>query len=126
MKALFLLFLTCLSISSDLFAKTYYVSPSGLSGNNGNSFSSAKDFNSALSMVVAGDSILLEGGTYTIPIATADSINSILFTKSGVAGNPICVVAYKNSQAIFDFSFPYPGRVKDCVGINVYRTLLYF
>ncbi|WNG20236.1 pectate lyase [Cystobacter fuscus] len=99
-------------------AKTYYVSPTGKPTNTGAGFNSAWDFKTALAAVVAGDTILLQGGTYALPY-TPGAKNTIDFTKSGQADKRITVSSYNNARAVFDFSFPAQAWVQDSFGFYV-------
>ncbi|WNG41967.1 pectate lyase [Archangium minus] len=106
------------SATTAVAAKTYYVSPTGKSTNTGASFNSAWDFKTALAAAVAGDTILLQGGTYSIPY-TPGAKNTLAFTKSGQPGKPITVSSYNNARAVFDFSFPAQAWVQDSYGFYV-------
>ncbi|MBN1307917.1 MAG: right-handed parallel beta-helix repeat-containing protein [Chitinispirillaceae bacterium] len=101
----------CTAIATVLVsAATLYVTPSGTSGNDGKSFASALNYSTALSRAVAGDTILLQGGTYTVPY-NASKKNTIVLSKSGSAGKPISMIADNNSRAIFNFSYPNNSKV---------------
>ena len=96
---------------------TYYVTPTGKPTNDGRSFATAMDYATALSLVVAGDTVLLQAGTY--PVAyKAGAKNSIVFSKSGQNGKPIRFAA-NSGQALFDFSFPDQEWVQDSYGFTV-------
>lgn len=104
--------------------RTYYVTPSGSASNDGTSFASAMDFSTARSRVVAGDTILLQAGTY--PIAyVADTKNTITFSQTGEANDPIRVVV-EGGRAKFDFSFPEQAWVQDGYGFFVTGSHWYF
>lgn len=116
---------TSLFLLSSLFCRTYFVSPTGNSSNSGLSFSTAKDFSSAMSLVTTGDSILLRGGTYTVPYVSGVK-NGIIFSKSGQEGKPIFVVAHQSARAIFDFSYPTYEWLQDDFGFDVRGSYWYF
>jgi hypothetical protein len=90
-------FLLLLALSyTSVFATTYYVSPTGSSSNSG-TISSPLSFSAAIGKsLVAGDSVILRGGTYNFN-------STVSFSKSGSAGNLLHIVAYKFEVPIFDF-----------------------
>jgi len=85
-----------ISLNSYIFSTTYYVSPTGLSTNSG-SISIPLSFSTATSKtLVAGDSLIFRGGTYSFSSTQS-------FSRSGIAGNLIHYVAYQSEIPIFDF-----------------------
>jgi hypothetical protein len=108
-----------------LSGNTYHVTNTGLSANSGISFAEAMDFSTALSAVSAGDSILMKAGTYTVPYI-ADEKNTITLSKSGSTNNPISIVGYNDSIAVFDFSFPSQQWVQDSYGFDLTGSYWYF
>jgi hypothetical protein len=76
-------------------AKIYYVSPSGSDANTGILSAPLKTITAALNKAVAGDTILIRGGTYY------DKIN---FPKSGTADRIITVKAYPGEKPVIDGS----------------------
>lgn len=66
--------------------------------------STVGEFTSALSGVVAGDTVLLQGGTYTMPY-NASAKNSISIASAGQKEKVISVIVENNKRAIFDFSY---------------------
>lgn len=116
MKKTLLLFLAFVSIEA--FSTTYFVSPTGKSTNNGKSFATAKDIISAIPLAKAGDSVLLQGGTYKIAYTTGVA-NTIKLSQSGVSGDPIYLVSYNNSKAILDFSVPENTYVDKGYGFDL-------
>ena len=73
-----------------LGATTYYVSLSGDDGWSGTSPDSAwRHIEYAASVVVAGDSILVDSGSYTD--------EHVVFANSGFSGNPIVLTAYNDT-----------------------------
>lgn len=112
----------CNNISA---TKTYYVSRNGSPTANGSSFSTAMDINTALAAVTAGQMLLLEPGTYTVPY-TAGTANTIKLAKSGTASAPISVVAANCGRAIIDFSFPDQEWIQDSYGFSLTGNYWYF
>ena len=104
--------------------RIYYVSPTGSSTADGTSFASALDFMTARSLAAAGDTLLLEPGTYEIPYQ-ADTKNTIELAQVGAEGEPIRVVG-DGGRAEFDFSFPEQAWVQDSVGFLVTGSHWYF
>lgn len=105
--------------------KTYYVSRNGSANGDGNSFASAMNLITALAAVTAGQMLLLEPGTYTVPY-TAGVANTIKLSKSGTASAPIRVVAANCGRAVIDFSFPEQQWVQDSFGISLTGSYWYF
>lgn len=105
--------------------KTYYVSRNGSANADGSSFTKAMDLTSALAAVSAGQQLLLEPGTYSVPY-TAGVANTIKLTKSGTASAPISVVAANCGRAIIDFSFPEQAWVQDSFGLSLTGSYWYF
>jgi hypothetical protein len=96
---------SCEGETSGLSAsKIYYVTPTG--SGNGTSFSSAMSLGAALATVGAGEMVLLEPGTYVIPVVSSSERNTIELLKSGTADAPIYLVAANCGRALFDFSYP--------------------
>lgn len=118
MKKGIITFLFCLIITAAFSQTTYYVTPTGSSSNSGASFALAKDLRSALTKVIAGDSIILQSGTYTIAY-TAGAANTITLAQSGTASKMITVCAETNKIATIDFSFPEFMWVQDSYGLEL-------
>ena len=74
---------------------TYYVSINGSDANAGTSNAPFKNINTALGKVVAGDTVLVRGGTYH------EQIN---FLKSGTSEKNIIVKAYPGEKPVIDGS----------------------
>lgn len=106
-------------------SKTYFVSRNGTANGSGSSFASPLDLTSALAAVSAGQMILLEPGTYTVPY-TAGVANTIKLTKSGTASAPINMVAANCGRAVIDFSFPDQEWVQDSFGFSLTGSYWYF
>lgn len=105
--------------------KTFYVSRNGSANADGSSFSAAMDIKTALAAVGAGQMLLLEPGTYTVPY-TAGVANTLKLTKSGTATAPIRVVAANCGRAIIDFGFPEQEWIQDSYGISLTGSYWYF
>jgi hypothetical protein len=112
-------FVVLICLSTALFAQgnAIYASPAGVASNSGASPSSPIDFPSAVNKAVAGDTILLEPGTYAIAFVEGRR-NTIVFAASGAESAPIRVIA-SGAGATFDFSFPEKTWVQDSVGFAV-------
>ena len=126
MKALIFLstFIACCFSSNWVFAKSIYVTPNGSASANGSSFTTAVKFSSALEVAQAGDSILLQGGTYLVPYLEGGK-NTIVLARSGEDGKPIYLVSYNNTKAIFDFQFPEHKWTQDSYGFYVTGSYWY-
>jgi hypothetical protein len=74
-------------------------------------------FAAALAKAGAGDTILLQPGTYAVAY-TAGAKNTITFGKAGLDGSPITIQG-DGGRAVFDFSFPEGAWVQDSVGFKV-------
>ncbi len=98
--------------------KILYVTPTGSPNADGTSFGSAMDFTTAMNAMGPGEVVLLEPGTYSIPY-TADTKNTLVFSRSGQQGAPLSVVAANCGRAVFDFSFPEQAWVQDSYGFYV-------
>ncbi len=96
---------SCEGEASGLSASAvYYVTPNG--SGDGSSFSSGMSLEAALTAVEAGEMVLLQPGTYSIPVVSSSQRNTILLSKSGREGAPIYLVAANCGRALFDFSYP--------------------
>ena len=94
MKKTLYSFLIFSLISFSGYATTYYVSPTGTGTG---TLASPMSFSSISGKsLVAGDSLIFRGGTYSFSASQS-------FSKSGVTGNLIHYVAYKSEIPIFDF-----------------------
>lgn len=126
MKIFTLGILLCLHLATQVaFSKTYYVSTTGKPNNDGNSFTTALNFEKAITLVVPGDNIILQGGTYIIPFVTGKK-NTIGFATSGTVEKPIRVTVFNNLHAIFDFSYPKQEWIQDGVGFSITGSYWYF
>ncbi len=89
------LILVLLSTSS-VSAASYYVSLSGSDSNNGSQFAPFKTFNKSMSVLGAGDTLYINGGTYT------ESLN---VNKSGNAGAPITIRGVAGQNVVIDAEY---------------------
>ncbi|NTV31001.1 hypothetical protein HGA91_03430 [candidate division WWE3 bacterium] len=76
---------------------TYYMSPSGIDTNPGTSAQPVKTLKKALSLVQAGDTVIIRNGTYK-------EIVDLTLTTKGTANAPITVKGETPGQALFDAS----------------------
>lgn len=121
----FIFFCIQLVISASMLqAKNYYITPSGSTGNDGSSFAKAIQLQKAIGLAVAGDSLILQGGTYAIAY-TAGSKNTIKLAQLGQSGKPIVFTSYQNSKAIIDFSFPEHQWVQSSYGFDLTGSYWY-
>lgn len=78
--------------TSSWAATTYYVANNGSDGNTGTSINAPmRTIHRAMAKVVAGDTVLVRGGTYR---------ESIYADRGGAAGNPVTVSAYQDEVPI--------------------------
>lgn len=73
-------------------AATYYIAATGNDSNPGTLASPWATVQKAADTMVAGDTAIVEDGTYVTP--------EVVFRKSGAAGNPITLIAQNKWQAI--------------------------
>lgn len=102
--------------ASGTFANTYWAAPTGKSGNAGTQ-AAPYDLVTAIKTLAAGDSLLLEKGTYSIPY-TAGAKNSLVCAVKATQAAPI-VVRTPTGRASFDFGFPEDTYVQDSYGISL-------
>jgi len=110
---------------SEAFGTTYFVSPTGKSSNDGKSFAAAKDLISAIPLAKAGDSLLLQAGTYNIAYKDGTA-NTIKISQSGASGNPIYIGTLNNTRAVIDFSYPEHEWIDKGYGFDVTGSYWYF
>ncbi|MEN3070383.1 right-handed parallel beta-helix repeat-containing protein [Uliginosibacterium sediminicola] len=106
-------------------SKVYYVTPAAPAGGDGRSFAAPMPLRDALERVGAGEMILLQPGTYSVPY-TAGARNTIVLAKSGRADAPIYMVAAQCGRAVIDFSFPEQAWVQDSFGFLLSGSYWYF
>lgn len=97
-------------------AATYWAAPAGKAANAG-SKSAPLDLVSGIKKLAAGDSLLLEAGTYSIPY-TAGAKNSLVCAIKATQAEPI-VVRSPSGRATFDFGFPEDTYEQDSYGISL-------
>jgi len=102
--------------TSGAFATTYWAAPTGKAGNAGTQ-AAPYDVVTAIKKLAAGDSLLLEKGTYSIPY-TSGAKNSLVCAVKATQAAPI-VVRSPTGRAIFDFGFPEDTYVQDSYGISL-------
>src|SRR6185503_4954386 len=96
-------------------ANTYYIAPTTSGTPNGSSDHPFTSFSTAISTAVAGDTIYVRGGTYTL-----SSTISIGSSKNGTAANPYNLLAYPSETPILDFrNEPYSASNSGMKGINL-------
>jgi hypothetical protein len=93
-------------------AHVYYVSPGGYDGNSGQSVAQAfRTIGHCAQVVVAGDTCLLESGTYHETVTPA---------TSGTAEQPITFTADAGAQPVIDGADPISGTWTQVGSTNVY------
>ncbi|WP_255950003.1 right-handed parallel beta-helix repeat-containing protein [Streptomyces odontomachi] len=94
----------------------YYVAPNGSDSAAGTQSAPWASIAHAQSVVGAGDTVYVRGGTYAYTHGTkscasqTDRIDAITLNKSGSSGSPIQYLAYQGEKPVFDFS----GMKDDC------------
>lgn len=103
-RILFVLLLAIVPAHSVWSATTYYVATNGNDSNSGTSLSSPfKTIQRAMNRAVAGDTVLIRGGTYREQVEVTVS--------GGTATNPIYVSAYSTELPVIKGSDVVPGWV---------------
>jgi len=100
-RVLLSIFIVFLSIFS--FGATYYLAPTGNDTNAGTISSPWATLNKVWTVLKAGDTVYLRGGTY------AFNTQQSLRGKSGTSGNLINILAYPNETPILTKSSSYPA-----------------
>jgi hypothetical protein len=100
--------------TTSIFAKTLYIATNGNDANAGTIAAPLSTLGKAQSMVSAGDTVFIRGGTYKITegqIARKYSIWSYVFdmSKSGTAQRRICYYGYEDERPVFDLSDVKPA-----------------
>jgi hypothetical protein len=109
---LFILFAVCPAYCTD-----YYVAPNGNDSNDGSIDHPFKTIDHAVSLIAAGGTIYLRGGTHSY-------VNKISISNSGSAGNLITMQNYQNETVILDYSGePYGSSYR---GINMGGSYWHF
>lgn len=126
---LFSLNVICFLLISNTAGKTIYVSPSGSSSNDGSAFSKGYDIITGISKAFAGDTVLLEGGKYTIPYNSSRK-NTITISISGQSEKNISIMGENNKIAEIDFSYPDNSKILNSsitsIGLEVTGSYLNF
>ncbi|MFT3734736.1 MAG: right-handed parallel beta-helix repeat-containing protein [Rhodocyclaceae bacterium] len=116
----------CGTETSNLTAsKVIYVTPSASSSGAGTSFSAPMSLSAALSSVSAGQMVLLQPGTYSIPY-TAGAKNTITLSQSGSSSAKIYLVAANCGRAKIDFQWPDKTWLQDSYGFYLTGNYWYF
>ncbi|MBN2698416.1 MAG: DUF4990 domain-containing protein [Bacteroidales bacterium] len=125
LKPFILLFLTLLVLPLfHLSAVTVFVAPGGSDAGNGTMEDPVGSLQKAQSLVNAGDTVYIRGGTYFITENDISRVEQNLFAcvtfldKSGQPGRRIHYWAYPGEQPVFDFSAVKPANQR-VVGIWV-------
>jgi hypothetical protein len=124
MKKLYSTLLGLLVGLASASAATYYITPEGSASNDGSSYSKAKALVTAMGKAAAGDSLILQPGTYTITYKAAAK-NTIACAAVGTAGKRITVCC-PDGMATLDFSFPELTYVQNSYGLSVTGSYWYF
>ena len=95
-----LLIILGLALTTISSATTYYVATTGDDKNQGNKEYPFKTLNKAWSVVTAGDTIFMRGGTYNNSIMPA---TTYLRNKNGTSSDPIVITNYPNEKPILDY-----------------------
>ncbi|MDP3444714.1 MAG: hypothetical protein Q8T08_17800, partial [Ignavibacteria bacterium] len=91
------LFAILMLTSSVVFSKSYFISSTGSDANEGTINSPFLTIPFAITKVVAGDTIFIRGGVYTLN-------TTIRIQKSGTADARLYLFGYQNERALLDFS----------------------
>ena len=124
MKKLYSTLLGLLVGLASASAATYYITPEGSASNDGSSYSKAKALVTAMDKAAAGDSLILQPGTYTITYKAAAK-NTIVCAAVGTASKRITVCC-PDGMATLDFSFPELTYVQNSYGLSVTGSYWYF
>jgi len=127
-KIVFLLLLLTYCLP-EAFSKTYYVATDGIDTNTGTISSPFLTVQRAQTDVVAGDTVYIRGGKYTMTeaqIALKYNIWAYVtnLNKSGSAGKRINYWAYPGEKPVFDYSNVKPATYR-VFAFNVTASYLY-
>lgn len=114
-------------------AATYYVAPTGSDTAAGTLAAPFASWARAQTAAAAGDTVYFRGGTYKYTDATSTcsgtsaTVDSVVLSKSGTAGNMINYWAYQGETPVFDFSGVTDTTKYNCrhVGVRVEGDYLY-
>jgi len=95
-----LLTILCLSLTTISYASTYYISTTGNDSNRGSKELPFKTLNKAWSVIGAGDTIFLRGGTYNNAIMPA---TTFLRNKNGSPSDLIVICNFPNERPILNY-----------------------
>jgi hypothetical protein len=102
-----------LLFSSTVFAATYYVATTGSDSANGSLSTPWKTISHAAGIVVAGDTVIVENGTY---------VETVNFQRGGTSGSPITFQAQNHWGAVIA---PTSSQVSALSGSDVYINATY-
>jgi hypothetical protein len=94
---LFMLLFSAFVLPGEASAATYYMSPSGSDSNSGTISSPWKTLQKANSVLRAGDTLYVRGGTYS-----GSGNVSVSWTASGASGSPVTIRNYSTEKPVFD------------------------
>ncbi|MEO7308937.1 MAG: T9SS type A sorting domain-containing protein [Chitinophagaceae bacterium] len=111
------LLITLIGLSLPVFSTIYYVAPGGNDANNGSLASPFLSIKQAQTAVVAGDTVYIRGGTYTMAESQIASYSSIwayvtLLNKSGSSGKRINYWAYPGEKPVFNYTAINPANYR--------------
>jgi hypothetical protein len=112
LKRVFVTLIILLGIHNWLFATTYYISPSGSDNNSGTIISPFFTLNKAWTVITAGDTIYLRGGTYQYTSL------QVLTNKNGTASDTIKVWAFPSEIPTLDFSSITPSGNMQAITVS--------
>ena len=95
-----LLIILCLSLTTISYSSTYYISTTGNDSNRGSKELPFKTLNKAWSVIGAGDTIFLRGGTYNNSIMPA---TTYLRNKNGSPSDLIVICNFPNERPILNY-----------------------
>lgn len=93
----FIILTCCFCLSFYALGQPYYIAPDGNDNNSGTEQSPFGTIEKAVSLVKAGETIYLRGGTYNL-------VSTIVITESGTADSVISLFAYQGERPVLDFS----------------------
>lgn len=122
MKKLLILLL----IFSQAHATTYYVATTGSDANPGTSALPFKSVGKLSTVLHAGDTAYVHGGTYTSTAGNAGSVHFLIQNLTGTASFPIVIMAYPGEIPVFDcnsitptYPNPFAMVVANCSYVTV-------
>lgn len=91
------IWLSFLFLTQSVEARDWYVAINGSDNGNGSESDPYLSIGKAVSMVQAGETIYVKGGSYNL-------VSTILISKSGIAGGVISLVASQGERPVLNFS----------------------